>query len=543
MSEVTTATPTTHGDPPAKATRAGRERPAYGLPEGFRVRLGTWTHQCSDGRTLYGGTGTIVRLRPEAVRYLDDEGVVVADGPTAATVARLLLDRGLAEPFWSSDTPLPALDDVTVVIPVKDRAAAVDRLLAELPNVDVVVVDDGSSDPAALREVCARHGARLVRHESSRGPSAARNAGLARVTTEFVAFVDSDVVLGEVDLAALRRHFSDPRVGLVAPRVLGLVETGGALHRYEAARSSLDLGAEPALVQPLARVSYVPSAMMLARREALGSGFDESMEVAEDVDLVWRVAHDWSVRYEPGVRVRHDHRTALGAWFGRKLLYGTGAADLAARHGRAVAPAVMTPWTAAVTVGLLAQRRWSPLLVAGATALAHRGLTRKLSFSDDPVGGATSLTWVGLKSSVAQAGSLVTRHYVPVTLALLPFSARARRAYAVATVVGGIVDHRRTRPDLDPVRHVVLHALDDLAYGLGLWRGAIGARSAGALLPLVRTGTTPRSRLAERLVSLARDGAARLPNSLVRQPNSSTDSPKPSSGSPDRWKAETTHED
>lgn len=458
------------------------------LPDGFEVALGAWTHRCTDGRTLYGDAGTLLRLRPAAVDRIDPDGVVRVDDATTRTLARVLLDRGMAEPHWRDTVPSSRTDDITLVIPVRDRTAEVDRLLAHTVGVRAIVVDDGSRDPAALRAVCERHGARLCRHERSRGPAAARNAGLAQVRTELVAFVDSDVVLDVAVLGLLRRHFIDPRVAVVAPRILGLVEDGGPLHRYEAACSSLDLGDQPALVRPHARVSYVPSAMLLARKAALGNGFDESMQVAEDVDLVWRLSAEWEVRYEPAAQVRHEHRTGFGEWFGRKLLYGTGAAPLAIRHGSAVAPVVLTPWTAIVTVGLLAQRRWSPLVIAGASAALWLGLKRRFAFADDPSGSATALTKVAMRSTLRQTTAIVTRHYVPVTLALLPFSKRARRAYIASAILAGLVEYRQKRPVLDPVRFVGLRTLDDLAYGLGVWSGALMNASPRALIPLIRNG-------------------------------------------------------
>ena len=59
---------------------------------------------------------------------------------------------------------------------------------------------------------------------------------------------------------------------------------------------------------------------MVARREALGSGFDEGLPLGEDVDLVWRL-HDagWQVRYEPGIRVAHDDRVEPAAWYRRRV--------------------------------------------------------------------------------------------------------------------------------------------------------------------------------------------------------------------------------
>src|SRR3954454_9237642 len=125
------------------------------------------------------------------------------------------------------------------------------------------------------------------------------------------------------------------------------------------------MGGAAAGVRPGTAVSYVPSAALLARREALGSGFDESMRVAEDVDLVWRLAGaGWRVRYEPSAEVAHDHRVAPGDWLRRRAFYGTGAALLAQRHGAAVAPVVISPWSAAAWALALTGRP-SGLLAAG----------------------------------------------------------------------------------------------------------------------------------------------------------------------------------
>ena len=193
----------------------------------------------------------------------------------------------------------------------------------------------------------------MLRHATPRGPAAARNAGLAAARTPLVAFLDSDVVPEPGWLEPLLARLADPAVGLVAPRIVALPPVTGWLGRYEAVRSSLDLGPDPALVVPRSRVAYVPSAALLVRRDAVGAGFDEDMHVAEDVDLVLRLhAAGWRLRYEPAARVAHDHRTSLRAWWLRKAFYGTGAAPLALRHRGAVPPMVLSPW-AALTSALL----------------------------------------------------------------------------------------------------------------------------------------------------------------------------------------------
>ena len=85
--------------------------------------------------------------------------------------------------------------------------------------------------------------------------------------------------------------FADPAVALVAPRIIGLSHSNNMIARYEAVRSSLDLGRREAPVVPYGTVSYVPSAAIICRRSALtaAGGFDETLRCGEDVDLCWRL--------------------------------------------------------------------------------------------------------------------------------------------------------------------------------------------------------------------------------------------------------------
>lgn len=462
------------------------------LPLGFIVRLLPHVATRDAGRTLIGGDlGSVLYLRPLATQLLSEAGTVeVRDGVSAA-LCRVLLDRGFAAPWWA-DPPGPDEDvsDVTVVVPVRDRPDGLARLLAALPDeIPAVVVDDGSRDPTACSEMTHRHGALLRRHTVARGPAAARNTGLATVGTPYVVFVDSDVVPTAGWLAGLRRHFDDPATGLVGPRVLGPRPrpADGWISRYEAARSSLDLGASPAGVRPHARVAYLSSACLFARVAALGAGFDPTLRVAEDVDLVWRLVEArWQVRYDPACAVRHAHRDALVGWLGRKAYYGTGASLLAQRHGSAVAPMVLTPWMAALGVAALAQRRWSVPAAAVVAALTTLRMRRRLTRSSRPLTTAATLFAFGVAGTLHQLAAALLRHHWPVALVTAVWSRRVRRMLLIVAVAGAALDHRADRPDLDPLRYLIARRLDDLAYGAGLWAGAVRTRSVAALLPSLR---------------------------------------------------------
>ncbi len=88
---------------------------------------------------------------------------------------------------------------VSVVIPTYNRAAlvarAVDSVLAQShERVDVVVVDDGSTDDTAAVLESRFGGDPRVSylHIENAGPAAARNAGFAQTIGSFVALLDSD---------------------------------------------------------------------------------------------------------------------------------------------------------------------------------------------------------------------------------------------------------------------------------------------------------------------------------------------------------------
>jgi mycofactocin system glycosyltransferase len=465
------------------------------LPNGFTVILDRDTRVLDNGRALLGGQPTrLLRLTPRAQALLSGRTLCVRDA-AGAFLADRLLEIGMAHPRLAA-LPDPGAQDggpsCTYVIPVRDRPQQLARLLACLPaDSPVIVVDDASLAPEPVAAAAAEHGARLLPLPANVGPAAARNAGLRQVTTSHVAFVDSDVVLPPQTVPALMRHFADPSVAMVVPRITAL--TTGASHgwisRYEHARSSLDLGERPASVRPGTPVSWVPSACAVARVDdllALG-GFDESMRVGEDVDLCWRlVAAGRRIRYEPAVHAAHEHRGYLVDWFRRKTDYGTGAHPLAARHPDQVAPAVLAPWSAAFLVAVAAQRRWSLPVAAALWGTATVRIARTLDGTHHPAREAARLTGAGAVNALFQGGALLTRHWWPATALGCLASRRVRRAAAVAAVADIALEyHRHAHSGLDPLRYAAARRLDDLAYGAGVWISALRGRSIAALQPRI----------------------------------------------------------
>jgi mycofactocin system glycosyltransferase len=465
------------------------------LPDGFAVQVDRRVRVLGEGSALLGGSPTrLLRLAPAAQTMLNCGRLEVHDAQSAQ-LARTLLDATVAHPRPATG---PSHRDVTVVIPVLDNAVGLNRLMQALHGMRVVVVDDGSSQPVEVSDFTGlRCDVRVLRHDTSKGPAAARNTGLAACETDFVAFLDSDVVPRRGWLEALLGHFCDPAVALVAPRIVGMHEPQNLVARYEALRSSLDLGQREAPVVPFGTVSYVPSAAIICRRKVLDQvgGFDESLRSGEDVDLCWRfIEAEARLRYEPIALVGHDHRTHLRDWFVRKAFYGSSAAPLAVRHPGKTAPLVLSGWTLMVWILLAMGSGIGYFASTVVSLITGRKIAKALSSVDTEPKEVAAVAAQGLWSAALQLSSAICRHYWPIALVAAILFRRCRQVVLVAAVVDGVVDWvaRNGNADDDAQRvglfaYLLLKRLDDIAYGLGLWTGVLRERHLGALKPQIRT--------------------------------------------------------
>jgi len=106
---------------------------------------------------------------------------------------------------------------VSVIVPSYNHAAFIHATLESihaqsLPNLDVIVVDDGSTDNTALVLAPWRERGVRVIHQDRRGPSAARNRGIELACGEFIAFLDADDLWPRHDMleAALAMFTAEP---------------------------------------------------------------------------------------------------------------------------------------------------------------------------------------------------------------------------------------------------------------------------------------------------------------------------------------------
>lgn len=490
-------------------------------PPALSLRLDPGLRRRQGGTVLIGGYPLrILRLTATGAASVDAWAAGAPVGPSRPSrrLARRLLDAGMAHPppAWPPGTASAGGEPaVTVVVPTSGRTEGLERLLSSLRGVSgsVLVVDDGSPEPAAVASVAGRHGARVLRRDSRGGPAAARNAGWRSALTDVVAFLDDDCQLdhGWASFAALITHLRDPAVAAVAPRVLSLPGRAPAwLAAYEATHGTLDLGARPAPVRPGSPVPFVPGAALVVRRRALEDlgGFDETMPLGEDVDLVWRLGESgWTVRYDPSVTLGHETRPDLADWLRQRFRYGTSAAPLDLRHPGSVPPLAVSGWTALawglVGTGTAGGAAAGAALALGTTAALAPRLPLERPFREAlDLAGRGHLRAGGLMLDAAR------RVWWPL---LVPYalSGRRRRRLALLALIGppawqvargahledggGVPrDGTGQRSDQEagptvrpwwPVAWMALRTADDLSYGAGVWWGALAGRRAGPLLP------------------------------------------------------------
>jgi glycosyltransferase involved in cell wall biosynthesis len=196
---------------------------------------------------------------------------------------------------------------VSVVIPVHDReqyiGQAVASVLAQsLRDLEVVVVDDGSTDAtAAVVERIGDPRVRLLRSAENQGIPRARNRGLREARGRYVAWLDSDDVALPTRLAEQVEFLEAcPPVALVGSWAGTLDAAGRPRARYKLLPTDpADVAARLLLRCPILQYS------MLGRAEVLKQyGYDEDFPVAQDFDLFVRLSERHSLANLPRVLVR-----------------------------------------------------------------------------------------------------------------------------------------------------------------------------------------------------------------------------------------------
>ncbi len=222
---------------------------------------------------------------------------------------------------------------VSVVMPVYNaqdyvEAAIRSALASELQELEVIVVDDGSTDHSmAIVAGIADPRVVIVRLRANGGASRPRNVGIARARAPYVAFLDADDLLKKDKLSAsvdlLDRH---PEVGFAFGNFEDIDQDGNVIRPSAIpafpkfrALATQSLGDDWFLIpqQLLARAllfeNFIGTSGVMLRRHLLTEigPFNETTVYSEDLDLWLRLAHCSGALY--CTRVGHSYRNRPGS--------------------------------------------------------------------------------------------------------------------------------------------------------------------------------------------------------------------------------------
>jgi mycofactocin system glycosyltransferase len=392
------------------------------------------------------------------------------------------------------------LPSVTVIVPTRDRADSLDECLQALGDLDyprdlleVIVVDDGSADPAAVAAVAARHRARLLSNDRNRGPSYSRNRAAGEAAGHIVALIDSDCVACPGWLRELVPYFAWERAGAVGGRTVGYF-TESSLDRYEEVASPLDMGSRLRMEADGADGFYLPTCNLLVRRTVLEElqGLREDLRVGEDVDFCWRLrARGYYLIYAPEGVVRHKHRDRLCAMLCRRAAYGTSEAVLYRLHPdkRKRFPLAPAPLASVVLVACATLRLQPRLLPAALIPVLGDGVRRLARLRREGVAVTGTQVW----STVLRThlGMLyftyfhLQRYYLLPLLLAGTVAPGAWALAASAVVYAAAVDYSVKRPRLGFANYLAYYAAEHLAYQTGVIAGCLREGTFRSYLPVL----------------------------------------------------------
>jgi cellulose synthase/poly-beta-1,6-N-acetylglucosamine synthase-like glycosyltransferase len=264
------------------------------------------------------------------------------------TLARTLLLFGFAiahtrrrrAATWSWGAPVT--DPVTVVVPAYNESTTIAATVRSLasgthPDVEVLVIDDESTDGTADEvERLGLANVRVVRVPAG-GKAAALNAGLALARHDLVVMVDADTVAAPDAIQRLVQPFADPRVGAVA----GNVKVGNRnslIGRWQHIEYVIGFNLDRRLYDALNCMPTIPGALGAFRREAVRqAGGLSRATLAEDTDLTMALHRaGWRVVYQESALARTEAPSTLPQLWRQRYRWSYGTMQAMWRHRRSI---------------------------------------------------------------------------------------------------------------------------------------------------------------------------------------------------------------
>jgi peptidoglycan-N-acetylglucosamine deacetylase len=195
---------------------------------------------------------------------------------------------------------------VTVLIPAYNEESVIvdtvrSAIASDYPNLEILVIDDGSTDRTAelVRENFGKDPRVRLLLQANGGKPSALNHALSEATGEIAVSIDADTIVDPEAVPRLVRHFADPRVGAVAGNVK-VMNRNRWITRWQALEYITSQNLEKRAFDLLNCIPVVPGAAGAWRTDLLrSSGGFSGDTVAEDTDLTLTIRRNgWKILYD-----------------------------------------------------------------------------------------------------------------------------------------------------------------------------------------------------------------------------------------------------
>ncbi|WP_399131939.1 glycosyltransferase [Streptomyces sp. ITFR-16] len=235
----------------------------------------------------------------------------------------------------------PLTRPVSVLVPAYNEskciANTVRSLVASDYPVEVIVIDDGSTDDTAdLVDRMRLPNVRVVRQRNA-GKPAALNNGIAHARYDIIVMMDGDTVFEPSTVRELVQPFADPRVGAVA----GNAKVGNRdslIGAWQHIEYVMGFNLDRRMYDMLGCMPTIPGAVGAFRRDALNriGGMSEDT-LAEDTDVTMALHRDgWRVVYAENARAWTEAPETVQQLWSQRYRWSYGTMQAIWKHRRAV---------------------------------------------------------------------------------------------------------------------------------------------------------------------------------------------------------------
>ncbi|MER5194194.1 glycosyltransferase [Streptomyces sp. NPDC002755] len=236
----------------------------------------------------------------------------------------------------------PAITEpVSVLVPAYNEAKCIENtvrsLMASEHPIEVLVIDDGSSDGTArIVEDMGLPNVRVVRQLNA-GKPAALNRGIANARYDLIVMMDGDTVFEPSTVRELVQPFGDPKVGAVA----GNAKVGNRdslIGAWQHIEYVMGFNLDRRMYDVLGCMPTIPGAVGAFRRSALervGGMSDDTL--AEDTDITMAMHRDnWKVVYAEKARAWTEAPETVQQLWSQRYRWSYGTMQAIWKHRRAV---------------------------------------------------------------------------------------------------------------------------------------------------------------------------------------------------------------